>query len=122
MKGFQIIPDNLIKSFEGKVKTSVSKCFQELDAREFTVQDFQNYMLAGAVASSQIEGSTLDLNSFYQSKQNKTNKKEVKDIENLLNAYQYAKRYPLTQKGLLKCHEILAAAFTNINKSQKGKY
>jgi len=119
---FQIISDNLLKSFDKKIKASVKKCFQELDSGEFTVDDFKNYMLAGAVASSQIEGSTLDLNSFYQSKQNKTNKKEVKEIENLLTAYQYAKRYRLTQKGLLKSHEILAATFTNITKSQKGKY
>jgi Fic family protein len=119
---FQIISDNLLKGFDKKIKTSIKKCFQELDSGEFTVDDFKNYMLAGAVASSQIEGSTLDLNSFYQSKQNKTNKKEVKEIENLLSAYQYAKRYHLTQKGLLKSHEILAATFTNITKSQKGKY
>ncbi|MBI5856045.1 MAG: Fic family protein [Sphingobacteriales bacterium] len=119
---FQIISDNLLKNFEGKIKGSVKKSFQELNSREFTVDDFKNYMLAGAVASSQIEGSTLDLNSFYQSKQNNTNKKEVKEIENLLTAYQHAKRYRLTQKGLLKCHEILAATFTNITKSQKGKY
>ncbi len=122
MSEFKIISDNLLKSFNKKVKASVNKCFQELDSREFTVDDFKNYMLAGAVASSQIEGNTLGLNSFYQSKQNKTNKKEVKEIENLLTAYQYAKRYRLTQKGLLKCHEILAAAFTSITKSQKGKY
>ncbi len=122
MSVLQIISSNLIKNFEGKVKTSVKKCFEELDSREFTMDDFKNYMLAGAVASSQIEGSTLDLNSFYQSKQNKTNKKEVKEIENLLTTYQYAKRYNLSQTGLLKCHETLAASFTNITKSQKGKY
>jgi Fic family protein len=122
MAAFQIISDNLVKSFGVKVKASVKKCFQELNSKEFTVEDFKNYMLAGAVASSQIEGSTLDLNSFYQSKQNNTNKKEVKEIENLLAAYQYAKRYSLSQKGLLKCHETLAATFTNITKSQKGKY
>jgi Fic family protein len=119
---FQIISDNLLKNFENKVRPSVKKFFQELDSREFTIDDFKNYMLSGVIASSQIEGSSLDLNSFYQSKQNKTNKKEVKEIENLLTAYQYAKRYRLTQKGFLKTHEILAATFTNITKNQKGKY
>ncbi|MDQ6890143.1 MAG: hypothetical protein M3Z56_07695, partial [Bacteroidota bacterium] len=122
MGELKIISDSLVKVFEKKVKKSVKKCFQELDSREFTLDDFKNYMLAGAVASSQIEGSTLDLNSFYQSKQNKTNKKEVKEIENLLTTYQYAKRYRLSQTGLLKCHETLAATFTNITKGQKGKY
>lgn len=122
MVELQIISDNLINSFEKEVKPSVKKCFQELSSREFTVNDFKNYMLAGAVASSQIEGSTLDLNSFYKSKQNETNKKEVREIENLLTAYQYAKRYPISQKGLLKCHETLSSTFTNIAKTQKGKY
>ncbi len=122
MGEFQIISDNLLKSFGERVRASVKKCFQALDSRDLTIDDFKNYMLAGAVASSQIEGSTLDLNSFYQSKQNKTNKKEVKEIENLLTAYEYAKSYRLSQAGLLICHETLTATFSNITKSQKGKY
>lgn len=122
MQTLQIIPNILLKPFEKGVKASVKNCFQQLSEREFTVQDFTNYMVAGAVASSQIEGSTLDLNSFYQSKENNTNAKEVAEIENLLKAYQYAKRYPLTQKGLLKCHKTLSATFSNITKNQKGKY
>jgi Fic family protein len=118
----QIISNNLLAGFDTKVKASVKNCFQELTEKDFTIQDFTNYMLAGAVASSQIEGSTLDLNSFYQSKQNKKNTKEVAEIENLLKAYQYAKRYNLNQKGLLKCHELLSTTFSNITKKQKGKY
>lgn len=118
----QILSNNLLKDFEKKAKASVKNCFQELTEKDFTVLDFKNYMIAGAVASSQIEGSTLDLNSFYQSKENKKNTKEVKEIEDLLKAYQYAKRYNLSQKGLLKCHETLTASFKNIIKSQKGKY
>ena len=118
----QLLSNKLLKDFEKKTKTSVKNCFQKLTEKDFTIQDFKNYMIAGAVASSQIEGGRLDLNSFYQSKANNTNKKEVKKIEDLLKAYQYAKRYNLSQKGLLKCHEILAASFKNIVKSQKGKY
>lgn len=118
----QILKTNLLKPFEKQVKASVKKCFHQLTEKDFSIQDFKNYMVAGAVASSQIEGSTLDLNSFYQSKENNTNKKEVKEIEDLLKAYQYAKRYSLSQKGLLKCHEILAASFKSIIKNQKGKY
>ena len=118
----QLLQPNLIKPFEKQVKASVSKCFKDLEESDFTVEDFKHYMLAGAVASSQIEGSTLDLNSFFVSKANNKNSKEVKEIEDLLKAYQYAKRYSLTQKGLLKCHELLAATFSNLSKGQKGKY
>ncbi|ANI89398.1 hypothetical protein A9P82_08885 [Arachidicoccus ginsenosidimutans] len=118
----QLIKTDLLKPFEKEVKSTVSKCFNELTDKEFTIQNFKHYMLAGAVASSQIEGSTLDLNSFFQSKANNKNNKEVKEIEDLLKAYQYAKRYSLSQKGLLKCHQILAATFSNITQTQKGKY
>lgn len=83
----QIIQPNLLKPFEKHVKASVKNCFQKLTEKDFTIQDFKSYMVAGAVAFSQIEGSTLDLNSFYQSKANNTNKKEVKEIEDLLKAY-----------------------------------
>lgn len=117
-----ILQNNVLKPFEKQVKSNVSKCFHTLAEKDFTVQDFKHYMLAGAVASSQIEGSTLDLNSYFQCKENHKNNKEVKEIENLLKAYQYAKRYRLTQKGLLKCHEILAKTFTNVTQNQKGKY
>ena len=118
----ELIQTNLLMPYEKQVKASVRKCFDQLAAKDFTVTDFKHYMTAGAVASSQIEGSTLDLNSFLQSKANKQNTKEVTEIEDLVKAYQYAKRYDLNQKGLLKCHELLAASFTNITQSQKGKY
>lgn len=118
----EILKTNLLKPFEKQVKASVSKCFKDLAESDFSMRDFKHYMLAGAVASSQIEGSTLDLNSFFQSKANNKNTKEVKEIEDLLKAYQYAKRYNLTQKGLLKCHEMLAATFTSVTRTQKGKY
>lgn len=123
MPHFQLLSDHLLKDFEKKIKTpAIRNCSRELTRKELTLEDFRNYMIAGAVASSQIEGSTLDLNSFYQSRQNKTNKKEVAEIENLLKTYQYAKRYSLTQQGLLKCHGTLTASFTNITRGQKGKY
>lgn len=115
----QLLQPNLIKPFEKQVKASVSKCWEEIG---FVIGDLNHYMLCSAVASSQIEGSTLDLNSFFVSKANNKNSKEVKEIEDLLKAYQYAKRYSLTQKGLLKCHELLAATFSNLSKGQKGKY
>jgi Fic family protein len=122
MKEFQLLSYNQFARFEKQVKPSVKKCFQQLTEKDFTIQNFKNYMLAGAVASSQIEGSSLNLNSFYISKQNRTNKKEVAEIENLLKAYQYAKRYGLSQKSLLKCLAMLSATFTNVTKKQKGHY
>jgi hypothetical protein len=63
-----LLSDNLLKSFKKEFKVSIGKCFQQLDTREFTVEDFKHYMIAGAVASSQIEVCTFELNSFYRAK------------------------------------------------------
>jgi Fic family protein len=117
-----LLKNDLIKPFEKRVSASVRKCFSDLTKKEFSGNEFRHYMLAGAVASSQIEGSTLNLNSYFRSKANNKNTKEVREIEDLLKSYQYAKRYNLSQKGLLKCHELLSSTFTNITKGQKGKY
>lgn len=105
--------------FEKQVRASVSKYLEEIG---LGAGDLNHYMLVSAAASSQIEGNALNLNSLLVSKANNKNSKEVKEIENLLKAYQYAKRYSLTQKGLLKCHELLATTFSNLTKGQKGKY
>jgi Fic family protein len=122
MQSLKILQTNLLNNFEKKVTGKVLQCLKQQTETALTLKDFKHYMLAGAVASSQIEGSTLDLNSFIKSKQNKTNKKEVAEIEDLLKAYQYAKDYPLTEKNMLHCHKILSDSFTNIIKKQKGKY
>lgn len=122
MQKLQFIPSFQFKEYSAKLDDELIYCLNNLKEKEFTQADFKNYMLNSAVSSSQIEGSTLNLNSYYKAKQNKVNSKEVIEIEGLLAAYQYAKRYPLTQNGLLKCHEILSKNFKSITKRQKGIY
>ena len=101
------------------LSSELSYCFDNIKERELTTEAFKNYMTASAVASSQIEGSTLNLNSYYRAKQNKIVNKEVVEIEDLITAYQYAKRYNLNIQNFCKSHEILAANFKQITKSQK---
>ena len=119
---FELLRTDLLKAFEKKVPASVSKCFKDLSETDFTVHDSKHYLLAGAVASSQIEVRTLAPGRFFVSKANHKNTREVREIEHLVKAYQYVKRCGLTQKGLLKCHEILSGSFTHITKGPKGRY
>lgn len=78
---------------------------------------------ASAVYSSNIEGNTIDLNSFmnYKLSQEKFKpQKEVQEIENLIAAYEFAQSNSLTEKNFLNCHKIFAK--TLVIKSQQGKY
>jgi Fic family protein len=78
---------------------------------------------ASAVYSSNIEGNTIDLNSFmnYKLLQTKTKpQKELKEIEGLISAYNFAQENELNEKNFLEAHRILAKQF--LIKGLRGKY
>jgi Fic family protein len=85
--------------------------------------DFDYLTKASAVYSSNIEGNTIDLNSFMNYQLNKDKfkaGKEIDEIEDLIKAYNFAQTNELNEKNLLKCHEILSATF--LIKRKRGKY
>jgi Fic family protein len=67
---------------------------------------------ASAVYSSNIEGNSIDLDSFMNSKLNRNGRafkaKERREIETLVDAYRFAQKHVLNEKNLLKAHAILA--------------
>lgn len=78
---------------------------------------------ASAVYSSNIEGNSIDLNSFMNyelSKEKFKAGKEIKEIENLIEAYTLAQKSKLTETNLLQCHRILSE--TLLIKSKRGNY
>ena len=85
--------------------------------------DFNYLTQSSAVYSSNIEGNSIDLNSFmnYQlSKKKFKIGKEIEEIEDLISAYNFAQKNELNEKNLLTCHEILSK--TLLIKSKRGKY
>ncbi len=78
---------------------------------------------ASAVYSSNIEGNSIDLNSFmnYEMSLEKFKPiKEIQEIENLISVYQFAQHESLNEKNLLKAHNMLAK--TLVISSLQGKY
>lgn len=66
--------------------------------------------IAGAVASSQIEGSRVTLDEFVEATSNgKRRTRDVQEVEDLVRAYGDAQRTTLTRTSLLKAHATLAA-------------
>lgn len=81
------------------------------------------YIQASAVYSSNIEGNTIDLNSFMNyrlSRDMSGSNKEIKEIENLINAYQFAQNNALDEDNFLECHRILSE--TLLIPSKRGRY
>lgn len=61
---------------------------------------------ASSVFSANIEGNSLDLNSFMNARNIGTKPKEREEIENLIEAYTYAQQYALTEKNFLHTHAL----------------
>ena len=84
---------------------------------------FEYLTKASAVFSSNIEGNSIDLNSYMNYELNKDKfktGKEIEEIENLIKAYKLAQNSSLNEKNLLECHKILSE--TLLIKSKRGKY
>lgn len=82
-----------------------------------------NYLLnASAVFSSNIEGNSINLNSFLNLKDDLrfTKPKEIKEINDLIKAYRFAKENPLTEINFLQTHETISEEL--LIASKRGKY
>jgi len=78
---------------------------------------------ASAVYSSNIEGNSIDLNSFMNYEMNKDKFKvgtEIEEIVDLIEAYEFAQNNRLNEKNLLNCHKIFSD--TLLIRSKRGKY
>jgi len=84
---------------------------------------FEYLTKASAVYSSNIEGNGVDLNSYMNyelSKKKFKAGKEIEEIENLISAYNFARKNNLNEKNFLTVHKLLAE--TLLIKSKRGKY
>ncbi len=85
--------------------------------------DFEYLTKSSAVFSSNIEGNSIDLNSYMNYEMNKDKfkvGKEIEEIENLIKAYEFAQNNLLNESNLLSCHKTLSE--TLLIKSKRGKY
>lgn len=84
---------------------------------------FEYLTKASAVYSSNIEGNSIDLNSYMNYELNKDKfkvGKEIEEIEDLIEAYEFAQNNKLNEKNLLNCHKIFSD--TLLIRSKRGKY
>lgn len=84
--------------------------------------DFSYIIDMAAVYSSNIEGNSMNIDSFLNS-QNAAKKhrpKEAKEIEDLIKSYEFAQNNMLSQANFLKAHSMLSEDF--VSKTRRGVY
>ena len=114
------LTNKYLKIYHDKIGNQIENLVANFDFAE-DVEKFGYLTKASAVYSSNIEGNTVDVNSFmnYELTKKKANK-EIEEIENLIEAYKFAQENKLDEKNFLKAHKIFAK--TLVSAANCGKY
>lgn len=111
---------SLLQRYLSRVKKFLAKNYEQYDFKDVELSFLVD---ASSVFSSNIEGNSIDLNTFMNYRMNgakfKKNK-EIAEIEDLVKAYEFAETHQLNEENLLRIHAILSSKF--VSKSRQGKY
>ncbi|MFW6248408.1 MAG: Fic family protein [Bacteroidota bacterium] len=111
-----------LDTYKKSIGNEISKLIKNFDISE-NRGGFEYLTKASAVYSSNIEGNSIDLNSYMNYEMNKDKVKagkEIKEIEDLIEAYEFAQTNNLNERSLLNCHKIFSD--TLLIRSKRGKY
>ena len=116
-----ILNQDYFNNYKSKLKVDIESAFIKLQNTPKSIEDFKFYLASSAVYSSNIEGNTVSFDTYLKSSEFKLHPKtkEIKEIEDLIAAYQFARENDLTLANALKAHEILTHCF--LIKKERGK-
>ncbi len=119
--GLKILNQDYFNDYKTQPKVDVESEFATLDKQPQSLEDFKFYLANSAVHSSNIEGNTVSFDTYLKSSEFNLHlkTKEIKEIEDLIAAYQFARENELTLDNALKAHEILTPSF--LIKKERGK-
>ena len=117
----QLIKSDLLPLYLEQVNPIESK-FQLLQDAEISTDGFSFYTSVSAMASSKIEGETLEIDSYI--KHRMLDIEYVKDLvekpNDLYEAYLFAQNNKLSQPNFLKAHSIISSHL--LHAAKRGKY
>lgn len=118
----RIIERKYLDTYKKSIGIEIPKLIKDYDFSENS-GGFEYLTKSSAVYSSNIEGNSIDLNSYMNYELNKEKfkiGKEIEEIEDLIEAYEFAQNNKLNEKNLLNCHKIFSD--TLLIRSKRGKY
>lgn len=111
-----------LEAYEKSIGKEIPKLIKESHFSE-NREEFEYLTKSSAVYSSNIEGNSIDLNSYMNYELNKEKfkvGKEIEEIQDLIKAYKFAQTNKLSERNLLNCHKIFST--TLLIRSKRGKY
>ena len=117
----EIIPTNIYEKYRKNQPITILKHYNKL--KEINKGYTYGYMFdASSVYSSMIEGNPIDIDTYLKYKETgmNTGTKSFKEIQNLRNAYEFAKNRKLNFINFLEAHKILSDNLT-VEPKYKGQ-
>ena len=117
---FEILPTLLLKDYCERISKTITAKFDALKDSELSADAFSFYTSVSAVFSSKIEGEEMELDSFIKHKLMgvKFTPDHTQKIDDLYEAYQFAKQSPLNVDTIKQAHTLLTTHI--LQKEQRG--
>lgn len=118
----QIIPTELLEQYCKLVDNKLQGKFEQLKDAEISTKAFSFYTSVASVFSSKIEGEDIELDSYIKHKKFGIEflPDYTKKIDDLYNAYTFAKTNVLNKANISKAHKLLSKHI--VAKHQQGKF
>lgn len=118
----KIIPTELLSAYLEQVPKGLRAAFEALHDAEISTEMFSFYTSVSSVFSSKIEGEDIELDSYIKHKKLGIEflPDYTKKIDDLYNAYTFAKSNKLNEKNISEAHRLLSKHF--VAKSKQGKF
>jgi Fic family protein len=118
----QIIPTDLLPAYLEQVPKGLQAAFEALHDAEISTDTFSFYTSVSSVFSSKIEGEDIELDSYIKHKKFGIEflPDYTKKIDDLYNAYSFAKTHELNEKNISEAHRLLSKHI--VAKNKQGKF
>jgi Fic family protein len=119
---FAILPDDLLPDYLNSLPNSMQQAFEGLHEAEISTGDFSFYTSVSAVYSSKIEGEDIELDSYVKHKRFGVAflPDYTKKIDDLYDAYNFAKTHPLNAANIAEAHKLLSKHL--LPAAQQGRF
>ncbi len=118
----KIIPTDLLQAYLEQVPKGLQEAFEALHDAEISTDTFSFYTSVSSVFSSKIEGEDIELDSYIKHKKFGIEflPDYTRKIDDLYNAYSFAKTNELNEKNVSEAHRLLSKHI--VVKSKQGKF
>lgn len=119
----KILTAEYLNEYSDKLTVDLLEVFNQFRTKNaYSKDDFEYYIQSSATYSSNIEGNSIDIDTYLKNKKFKikSKPKEMTEIDDLILAYNFAMENKLSQTTFLEAHRILSNTILSL-KSQRGK-